>query len=253
MNIPQPQHADIIRAYYQNHYVDQLFPIISSKFNTKNIDTYLSIHGLADLDRALQKGRGVILVHGHFGPVHLPLVALALKGYLMKQIGNPSDKGLSWVGRNVSFRLRMVYEGRMQAEIIRADSFLRPVFKALQQNTVIMTTGDGSGSKEQFGRQYQFTFLGQPVLLSLGPAILARKTGAPLLPLFIVPGEEKPFSLIIKQEIRSSLPGTEGIIESMSMFATLLEQHIRLFPGYMHFLDRFCPGQFILRQQTEAT
>lgn len=252
MAIPEQQHQCVIRAYCQNHYVDQLFPIVFPKFNPENIGRHLTVSGLAHLDAALQRNKGVVLVHGHCGPAHLPLIGLALMGYPMKQIGNPSDKGLSWTGRHVAFRLRMAYEGRIPAEIIKTDAFLRPVFTALRQNQVIMITGDGSGTEEQFGRQHQFTFLGQPVLLPLGPAILARKTGAALLPLFLLPGKDIPFAAIIEEEIVSSLPGIEGLLECTGIFAARLEHYIRLHPGYMHFLDRFRPGQFILQDSRSS-
>jgi KDO2-lipid IV(A) lauroyltransferase len=248
MGIPASQHQEIIRAYLRNHYVDQLFPIIFPKFHAGNIGKYLRVSGIEHLDAALQRGKGVVLVHGHFGPAHLPLTGLALMGYPLKQVGNPSDKGLSWIGRHVAFRLRMGYEKKMPAEIIKADTFLRPVFTALRQNQVIMITGDGSGTAEQFGKQHRFTFLGQQVLLPLGPAILARKTGAALLPLFILPGTEPPFTAIIGQEITSPLPDMAGVLECTNHFAALLEEHVRQQPGWMHFLDRFCPGQFLLAE-----
>jgi KDO2-lipid IV(A) lauroyltransferase len=248
MGIPAAQRQEVIRAYLRNHYVDQLFPIIFPKFHAGNIHNYLRVSGLPHLDAALRRGKGVVLVHGHFGPAHLPLTGLALMGYHIKQVGNPSDKGLSWIGRHVAFRLRMRYEKKMPAEIIKADAFLRPVFTALRQNQVVMITGDGSGTAEQFGRQHRFTFLGQPVLMPLGPAILARKTGAALLPLFILPSAEPPFTAVIGEEITSPLPDMAGVLECTSRFAALLEEHVRQQPGWMHFLDRFCPGQFVLAE-----
>ncbi|MGX9728800.1 MAG: LpxL/LpxP family acyltransferase [Candidatus Electronema sp. VV] len=248
MGIPPERHEQAARAYLRNHYVDQLFPLIAPKLTAANIGSFLSVSGLSRLDAALRNKKGVVLVHGHFGPAHLPLAGLALMGYPMKQIGNPSDKGLSWIGRNVAFRLRMRYERRMPAEIIRADAFLRPVFAALKQNQVVMITGDGSGTEEEFGRQEDCLLLGQPVRLPLGPAILARKTGAALLPLFLLPGQETPFAACIGEEISSPLPGLEGAAACARSFAAQLEQRILQEPGWMHFLDRFQPGQFVLEK-----
>ncbi len=237
--------AKHIRCYFQNHYLDQLFPIISKKFNRQNITEYLTIRGLSNLDDALLKEKGVVLVHGHFGPVHLPLVALALMGYSMKQVGNPSASGLSWIGHNVAFRLRRIYEDRIPAGIIKTTAFLRPVFTALQRNDVIMTTGDGSGNENTFGKYGQFTFLGQPISLPLGPAILAQKTEASLLPLFIIPGKHTPFTICIGNEISSPIPGLEGVIDCTKQFAMQFEKYIHSYPGYWHFLDRFAPEQLI--------
>ncbi len=233
------------RIYFQNHYLDQLFPIIFPKFNAQNIDNYVSIKGISNLDKALQHQKGILLIHGHFGPVHLPLLTLALKGYAMKQIGNPSSKGLSWIGLHVAFRLRMFYEALIPAEIIKATSFLRPVFNALRQNQIIMTTGDGSGTEVTYGKHAQFTFLGQPVSLPLGPAILARKTEATLLPLFIIPSETTAFSFTIGKPIISDLSGEQGVLDCTDHFNRQFEKLIHTTPGFWHFLDRFSPGQLI--------
>ncbi|MCI5167370.1 MAG: lauroyl acyltransferase, partial [Candidatus Electrothrix sp. GM3_4] len=244
-------HEKNIRLYFQNHYQDQLFPLVFPQFNKENIADYVSFQGLSHLDKALAKEKGVVLVHGHFGPVHLPLVSLALMGYPMKQIGNPSDKGLSWIGRHVAFRLRMHYESRIPADIIQAASFLRPIFQALRSNQIIMTTGDGSGTEEAFGKQECFQFLGQQVVLPLGPAILSRKTGASLLPLFILSGDQTLFTVIIEPEITSDLPGEQGVLDCTKKFLTRSEEYILASPGYMHFLDRFIPGLFIAAEQSE--
>ncbi|OQX17842.1 MAG: hypothetical protein BWK76_09300 [Desulfobulbaceae bacterium A2] len=245
IGIPFCNHEQIIRSYFQTHYLDQLFILVFPKLNRRNIAKFVTFRGLANLDAARKKGKGVILVHGHLGPVHLPLVALAHLGYPMKQIGNPSNQGLSWIGRHVAFKQRMRYEQRIPAEIISAGSFLRPVFTALRENKVVMTTGDGSGTELIFGKQHLFSFLGKSVLLPLGPAILARKTGAVLLPLFIEPGTNTSFNVIIEEEIIAHSQGEQGIIESSEQFIRRLEQYIRLNPGYMHFLDRFTPGQMV--------
>jgi hypothetical protein len=47
----------------------------------------------------------------------------------MKQVGNLSDEGLSWIGRHVSFNFRKKYKDQIPAEIFNAGSYLRPFFK----------------------------------------------------------------------------------------------------------------------------
>jgi len=230
--------ARIVREYFRNHYVDQLFILVFPQIGVAEIDQLVEFEGLENLDHALALQRGAVLVHGHFGPAHLPLVVLARLGYAMKQIGNPSDAGLSWVGRNVAFRLRMRYEAMMPAEIIKVGSFLRPVFIALKQNQVVMATGDGSGREDEFGRHHEYSLLGQNRRIPLGPALLAEKTGAALLPLFVLPGQKKMFRIIIGVQLTAPGLGKERAVGLMQAFLTQYEEHIWRFPGYMHFLDR---------------
>lgn len=238
-----------IREYFRNHYIDHLLIFLFPRFGNREIERFVEIEGIEDLNMALKGGKGVILVHGHCGPVHLPLVVLGRLGYNMMQIGLPSDEGLSWIGKKVAFRLRLKYEAKMPAVIIKADSFLRPVFKWLRENCVVMITGDGSGTDRRFGRHREFSFLGQRVIFPLGPAILADKTEAPIIPMFIIPGSRKPYKIIIERPLTSDKIGQEKILHITDQFISKLENYVRLCPGFMHFLDRFMPGALIMKER----
>ncbi len=242
---------DAVRQYFRNHYVDHLLIFIFPRFGVGETERFAEIENLGYLRDALQGGKGAILVHGHFGPVHLPLVALARLGFPMKQIGLPTDEGLSWIGRNVAFRLRMSYEAKMPAEIIMADGFLRSAFRWLKGNGVIMITGDGSGTETKVGKHETFPFFDKKVSFPLGPAILAGKTGAQILPLFIVPGEKKTYRIIIERPLTSSGSGEERARDITAQFVRRLEQRITGFPGWMHFLDRLCTGCLIEGPQSK--
>ncbi|MFQ5442509.1 MAG: lysophospholipid acyltransferase family protein [Thermodesulfobacteriota bacterium] len=229
-----------IKEYYRNHYIDRLFIFIFPRFAGREVKKFVEIEGLENLDSAIEKGKGAILVHGHFGPVHLPLVALARLGYPMKQIGLPSDEGLSWTGKNVAFRLRLKYEAKIPAEIIKADAFLRPAFRWLKSGGAVMITGDGTGTETRVGRHGEFRFFGQRVYFPLGPALLAQKTGATLLPMFVLPGIKMPYRIIIGGPL-----GGGGAEKVTAQFVKQLEDYVSKAPGYMHFLDRFRPGMMI--------
>ena len=246
-----PSGTACVREYYRNHYVDHLLIFIFPRFGMSEIEDLVEIEGGEFLDKALAGGNGVVLVHGHFGPVHLPLVVLARLGYLMKQIGLPSDEGLSWVGRNVAFRLRLKYEAQIPAEIIKADGFLRSAFRWLNSNGIIMITGDGSGTGRRVGRHEVFRFFGHPVQFPLGPAILADKTGAAIMPLVIVPGESKQYRIIIEPPLHSAAAGEAKLRDVTGQFVKRLEYHVSRFPGWMHFLDRFSVGQLIEKEPAE--
>ncbi|MBF0537850.1 MAG: lysophospholipid acyltransferase family protein [Nitrospirae bacterium] len=227
-----------VREYFRNHYVDRLFIFIVSRFNHREIGRHVELEGVEHLKDALARGKGVVLVHGHFGPVHIPLVALARGGFKIKQLGLPSDEGLSWIGRNVAYRLRLRYEAKIPAEILRADSFLRPVFVWLAQNGCIMTTGDGTGTEQRLGRYESITFLGRPTPFPLGPATLAKKTMAAFMPVFITPIEKNRYRIIIAPPLTPQAQQALSARELTAWFVQSLEGYVRRYPGLMHFLDR---------------
>lgn len=234
----------ISRTYFRNHYIDHLMIFIFPKMRHPEIEKYIEFDGLNYLNEALEANRGAILVHGHFGPVHLPLVCLSRIGYPMMQIGMPSDAGLSRIGRNVAFRLRMKYESLIPADIIDARRFLRPVMRWLKQNGVVMISGDGTGTVERVGRYDFFDFLGHRVAFPLGPALLSNKAGSVLLPLFVVPGNRKMYRIIIEPPINNAC--WHGDVHAIvQKFICRLEYHIHRWPGFMHFLDRFEVGGLI--------
>ena len=248
--IPNPDSSEsgrtnyVIREYFRNHYIDHLMLFIFPKMGQLEIEKHIEFEGLNYLNQALATNRGVILVHGHYGPVHLPLVCLSRIGYPMMQIGMPSDEGLSRIGKSVAFRLRMKYEAQLSADIINARSFLRPVIRWLKQNGVVMVTGDGSGVAGRVGRYDIFSFFDHRVSFPLGPALLSQKAGSMLLPLFIVPGNKKMYRIVIEPPINDDGENTD-IHEIVQKFIWRLEEYVNQWPGYMHFLDRFEVGQLI--------
>jgi phosphatidylinositol dimannoside acyltransferase len=235
----------VTKEHFRNYYIDRLMIFIFPKLDASKVKNLLEIEGIENLKRSLKAGKGLILVHAHFGPVHLPLVALARMGYPIKQIGNPSDEGLSWIGRKVSFRLRLYYEDKIPAEIIKPDTFLRSLFRWLQQNGIVMVTGDGTGTDRKIGRYEDFLFFGQNMAFPLGPYLLSEKTEAAILPMFIVPGLKKRYRMVIEQPLCSELSGKMKMMDLAGKFIQHLERHVTRYPGYMHFLDRFHPGGLI--------
>jgi KDO2-lipid IV(A) lauroyltransferase len=232
------------RLYFRNHYVDRLFIFLFPRMTRAHVDALTDFSGLHHLDAALAAGRGAVLVHPHFGPVHLPLVGLHHLGYRMVQIGMPSTEGLSWVGRKVAFRLRLRYEARIPAPIVKADGYLKPVFRALRDNKAVMITGDGTGTDQRLGRQAPLPFLDAQALFPLGPALLAKKTGAWLLPMFITPGRAGTYRVTIEEPLaRGTVEDPEPV---MAAFAARYAEQVAACPGFMHFLDRLAPGEFLL-------
>lgn len=230
------QWDNALKDAFRNHYVDRFVMFIAPKITRDFLAQHIRIQGLEHLEAALSKGNGAVVVIGHFGPVHLPLISLAVLGYSVQQIGMPSDRGLSWIGRNVAFRLRLRYEAKIPAPIILANKTMRPILEGLRKNNVVMITGDGTGTEEHFGRQEKCRFLGRYMAFPTGPGRLCEKTGASLLPMFILPDESKSFQLLIEEPI---LPDSAGTYEGAACcFAARLERRVGQFPGYMHFLDR---------------
>ena len=115
--VPDVELARMLRKYYRNHYVNQMMIFLLPRLDNGNVEKFHTFEGLDKLEKALENGKGCILIHPHFGPAQMPLCALGILGYPMMQLGLPTDENLSFIGKNVAFRLRMIYEGRIPAKM----------------------------------------------------------------------------------------------------------------------------------------
>jgi len=256
-NLQDHRLKEIIIKYYQNHYVDRLQILFFPRFNKGNIHRYHIFQGLKNLEDALTQKQGCILIHAHIGPTQLPLCALGIMGYPVMQIGLPSAEGSSWIGRKVVFRLRQEYEAQIKAPIISAKSFLRPVFEQLKKNGIIMMTGDGAGGIPMIGKYALFDFLNCQFPFSLGAISLAQKTGALVLPLFTILGENKKYKTIIESPIAIDHSSKEEpiLIRQMAVFIRRLQAYVSADPYLWHFWDEFAARSsrtFSLSEQKQS-
>ena len=235
---PGREDPGAVREYFRNYYAERLCIFQFPRMQERHVRALIEFEGLERLDAAIQRGRGVVLVHGHFGPAKLPLVALPRLGYALKQIGLPSDEGLSWVGRNVAFRLRQRYEGMMPADVINADAFLRPAFKWLREKGVLMITGDGTGTDTRLGRHGSFPFMAETLVFPMGWAVLAQKTQSEILPLFVTPGHGKRFRIVVEEPLRAPDDSDDPVRDVVGRFVSRFETRVRENPGHMLLLGR---------------
>jgi len=239
--------AEAVEQYFETHYVSQLLVFLFPRLHRKNIVEIHTFIGLEKLDLELAKSRGCILLHAHFGPVHLPLFHLGIEKYNVKQIGYlRKPQGLSRIGERVSYRLRERYEKLIPAEIVQANRFLGSAFKHLKRNGILLMTGDGTGRGEFIGNFKPFSFLGQRVLFPVGPAKLANKTGAALIPMFTIKQKAGHKYLTIIEDPLTSGSRKDGETEIMARFLHLFELYIRRYPGLWHFWDEFRNRQLLL-------
>jgi len=229
----------IVMGNFENHYTDRLHIFLYPRLRTRDsIERFLTFENREILDGELKGGRGALLVQPHFGPVQITLLALSLYGYDPIQVGYPTDRGLSRVGRSVAYRYRLRYEGMLPSPIIAADRFLGPVYKHLLNNGVVLTTGDGAGGGVYLGEHRELEFLNTRRPFPLGPAALSLRTGASYIPTFITTEGPARFRIVFEEPIRPRYGEMEKDKLFMTeAFRTIAEGYIRRYPQSWHFWD----------------
>lgn len=230
--------ADTAARYYANHYLDRLHIFLYPDWTTwERLARFVVLEGRAHLDDALAAGHGALIVQPHFGPVQITLLALGLLGYRPLQIGLPSARGLSRIGRAVAFAIRRRYEARLPP-IHPADRFLGPVVRHLKQGGVALTTGDGAGGGVYLGAHERFAFLGRQRLFPLGPAELAHRTDAVYLPTFLVAERYDRLRLVFERPIPTVANGAPRAPRAITQdFIAVFERYLRAQPHAWHFWD----------------
>lgn len=194
---PLPQAADdILREAWRQTMFNELEVLRYPALNPSTVESVCVIEGREHLDAALARGKGAIVLIGHFGANQMIMPALGHAGYPMNQLSAPPpvwaeilrDTRTTPLWEKVLER-RWTLEQRLPVRHINVFRFLRPAYECLQRNEVLGLAFDGGGGK----RWAKINFLSRNANISTQPIQLARKTGAAILPTVVVrePGERR--------------------------------------------------------------
>jgi KDO2-lipid IV(A) lauroyltransferase len=182
------------------------------------------------LEAAHQRGRGAIVVSGHFGNWEWVAAGIRAHGYVLKPIAASQRNPLVD---------RLIDEARSTAglEVIKAGTAsVRQILQTLRNNGFVGILFD-----QDAGRNGEFVrFFGRPVSTHRGPAMFHLKTGAPLilaLPERIAPGRHK---VHLERFDFTNLPGTEEerIHYVTQTLTSRLEETIRRQPDHWFWMHR---------------
>ena len=140
----------------------------------KNPNQYVTVQGLAHLDRALSHRKGVIVITGHIGCWELMAGFISMIGYPVAVVGTPLyDPRLD----------KMLIDNRKTVGLtyINRDLGARQILKTLRSGNIVGILIDQDTKVDGVF----VDFLGKPALTPVGPVTLALKTGARIIPMSI--------------------------------------------------------------------
>lgn len=213
----------ITRQIYQNFNLGLADFLRSGKINKNNLQDILQVENKENLDSALKQGQGVILLSAHFGNWELGGIGLALLGYPVSTVYLPhSDRRLDKLF--VSARLR---HGEKML-VLGTDT--RNIFSVLANKEMVLIVGDLDMGHSDSG--VKVNFLGQETVFPRGPAALAVKTGAIIVPGFTIMISSGKYKLILEKPIIShgATDKENDVATATQEFATILEKYISRYP-----------------------
>jgi KDO2-lipid IV(A) lauroyltransferase len=201
-----------------------------SLIDKEYIEKYVKIEGFQNLKGALKEGKGVIAVLAHLGNWELGGIVLSLLDIPFAAVTlQHKDKNID----RFFTRQRQV----TGAEVISTGSTLRRCFSALKENYALALVGD----RDYFDNGIKVNFFGRPTFLPRGPAVLSRRCGSPIVPVFMIRNGNDTFTFKFyepigqqstKEEHRDLVATTEGI-------ARVLENIIKEYPTQWYVFRRF--------------
>ncbi len=177
----------------------------------------IEVEGARHLDRALEEGRGAVLVTGHFGSWELMGCALVMMGYpITFAIG---------VQRNPLVQ-RMMNDLRRGAgiDVIEAKSVLSLVRTVKSNKFVAMLSDQDAGPDGVF-----VDFMGAPASTPQGPARLALLTRSPVITGFITRLDTVRHRITLEPPIRwdTAMDRQQAIFYITQEYTKTLESYVR--------------------------
>jgi KDO2-lipid IV(A) lauroyltransferase len=186
------------------------------------------VQGWENMEKALARQKGVLILSAHLGNWELmggyfasktPTVAVAQNLY-----DDRFDELVTWMRENV-----------LKIPMIKRGLALRGILEALKNNNAICALVD-----QDTGKDGVFVpFFGKMAWTQSGVARIADKTGAALVPAFMVRGADGKFELYVEKEIEIERTGDaeKDILEMARRYTEVIETYVKAYPDqwmWMH-------------------
>ncbi len=199
----------------------------------------VEIAGKENLDNALAKGKGVILVSAHFGNFPLMLARLVLAGYktaaIMRSMRDSRTEKI-FLAKRSKFDIKTIYSQPR-------DACVNNTIEALRNNEAVFIPID-----QNFGTAGVFVdFFGRKAATATGPVVFAQRTKAAIVPCFIIRQKDDRHQIIFEPPLNLEVgrSSKETVAINIQRLTSIIESYIRRYPaewGWIHRRWKSKPG-----------
>jgi len=200
-----------------------------SKINKDSVGKYMGVENIQYLDQALKKGKGVVVLSAHLGNWELGGAVIGLLGYPFWVVVRPHKDKIV----DDFFNKQRESKG---LKIIPLGKAGRQCFRVLKENQLLGLVGD----RDFTDKGIALDFFGRPTIFPVGPAELSLKTGATIIPGFMIRNSDDSCTLKIYKPVEFSPTGSEDdLTQLMKSYINIFEDAIRQYPEQWYMFRRF--------------
>jgi KDO2-lipid IV(A) lauroyltransferase len=193
------------------------------RLNEKNFTRYITFEGLENFQKAYEKEKGILILTAHFGNWEWMAALFPLQSHHpVHVVVRPLDS---------RFLDSMVEQLRM-----RTGNQAIPKQKAMGQILRLLKAGEIVGILLDQNMAWQegvfVDFFGEKACTNTGMALLALKTGTPVLPAFNIRQKDGRYRVVIEPEIPLVRTGDKerDVMENTQRFTQIIERYVRNYP-----------------------
>ena len=141
-----------------------------SQYARSGFDQIVRFEGMEHYEGAKKKGKGVLVVSGHLGSFELVVAAAARRlrsvSVIVKRFPHTADRFINAIRLSADL------------QVIPARGAIKHVLQALKTNGAVVVVLDQNSTRR---KGVFVNFFGKPACTMVGPAVLAVRTGAPVI------------------------------------------------------------------------
>ncbi|HET9053763.1 MAG TPA: lysophospholipid acyltransferase family protein, partial [Cyclobacteriaceae bacterium] len=187
----------------------------------EDYEKFRVINGIEHAEAAYKKGKGVIFLTAHLGPFEYIATELAFRGYKPLIVGTKLKDGrlneLLASQRN-KFGATLVERGKDTVKLVK---------NLKSGGTMIILIDQDTKVKSRF-----VNFLGFPCATPIGATLMALKTGAAVVPMFLHQREDYKIEINCYPEIEMTFTGDEetDLVMNTQKLSDATERAVRKYP-----------------------
>ena len=188
----------------------------------KTMYDWITVDGSDNISKAQEKEKGILFLSAHFGNWELLGISLAATGYSLNVVARPLDN--PWIGR-----LLTSFRSLTGARVLPKKGVLRDILRRLKNGEGVVILIDQNTSRNEGAF---VDFFGYPAATNRGPALIAMKSGSPVIPFFVIREGQYRHRIVYCHEIpvQKSNDIEEDILINTENFTKVVESYIRKYP-----------------------